>query len=259
VNGLVDIHTHLLPGIDDGPDDLDQSLAMAGAAADAGTATIAATPHLRADFPDVHVEELAGRCRALREAIEDRGIPVRVVPGAEVSLAWAIDASDEELALASYGQRGTDLLVETPTTGAAAIEAAIAHLQGKGFRITLAHPERGLAFQRNPEKLRPLVERGLLLAVNAESLLGPRASPPRRAARRLCVDGLAHVLASDGHRGAQWRPVTVLEAGAAAAADLVGEERASWMTRAAPAAVLDGTELPVAPPVRRARRAWPFG
>lgn len=259
MNGLVDIHAHVLPGIDDGPDDLDQSLAMVGAAADAGTDTIAATPHLRADFPDVHVEELADRCQALREAVEERGIPIRIVPGAEVSLAWAIDASDEQLALASYGQRGSDLLVETPTVNAAAIEAAIAHLQGKGYRVTLAHPERGLAFQRDPDRLRPLVERGLLLAVNAESLLAPRGSPPRRAARRMCVDGLAHALVSDGHRAAQWRPVTVLEDGVEAASVLIGEERALWMAREAPSAILEGTQLSVAPVLQRRKRSWLFG
>src|SRR5579859_4677762 len=114
MTGLVDIHTHLLPGIDDGPPDLEESLEMARAAAATGVTTIAATPHLRSDFPDVHVEELADRCDQLREAIEREGISVRVVGGAEVSLLWALEASKEQLALATYGQLGSDLLIETP-------------------------------------------------------------------------------------------------------------------------------------------------
>jgi len=250
----VDIHAHVLPGIDDGPRDLAESLAMARAAAAAGIATIAATPHLRHDFPDVHVEELAGRCRALREAIEQEGIPIRVVSGAEVSLGWAIEASDEDLALASYGQHGTDLLLETPTLNAAGIESAVALLSGKGYRVTLAHPERGFAFQRNHDSLRALVDRGLLLAVNAGALLSARGSRPGRLARYLVTEGLVHALASDGHRGERWRPVTVLEQGAQAAAGLVGSERAEWMAYAAPSAILEGADLPAAPPVQLERR-----
>ena len=70
MNGYVDIHSHVLPGIDDGPGELDGALAMARAAAQAGTQTLVATPHLRSDFPDVHLDELSERCQAVREAIE---------------------------------------------------------------------------------------------------------------------------------------------------------------------------------------------
>src|SRR5437588_9368643 len=108
----VDIHAHLLPGIDDGPADLEGSLAMAWAAVDAGTGTIAATPHLRTDFPDVHVEELTERCEQMRRALEQAGLPLRIVEGAEVSLSWALGAGEERLKLATYGQRGTDVVIE---------------------------------------------------------------------------------------------------------------------------------------------------
>ena len=90
----IDLHAHVLPGIDDGPDDLEEALAMLRAAADSGIATIAATPHLRADFPDVHVEELAERCEELRTAVKREQIDIRLVGGAEVSLVWALQASD---------------------------------------------------------------------------------------------------------------------------------------------------------------------
>ena len=83
-------------------------------AAEAGTAVLAATPHLSPDFPAVHVKELAERCEQLREALAAAAITLRLVSGAEVSLVWALEATDEELALATYGQRGTDLLVEAP-------------------------------------------------------------------------------------------------------------------------------------------------
>lgn len=101
ISGYVDIHAHVLPGIDDGPPGLEQSLAMARAAVDSGTTTIAATPHLHPDFPGVRLQEIAGRCTRLRDALRDESISIEVVSGAEASLVWALDASDDDLVLAA--------------------------------------------------------------------------------------------------------------------------------------------------------------
>src|SRR5207237_1138118 len=117
-------------------------------------------------------------------------------------------------------------------------------LRAKGYRITLAHPERNGQLQRDDAAMRALVDQGVLLQLNAESLLGSNPSGLRGFARRLCQDGLVHVLASDGHRATAWRPVTQLAAAVGTAAELVGPERAQWMTRAVPAAILEGADLP---------------
>src|ERR1700691_1288522 len=91
---------------------------MARAAAEGGTAVLAATPHLHEDFPEVHVAELGSATKRLQAEIDSAGIPLQIVPGGEVSIAWAVDrASEEDLTLASYGQRGTDLLLEAPAGG----------------------------------------------------------------------------------------------------------------------------------------------
>ena len=82
MDGFVDIHSNLLPGIDDGPRDLPAALEMARSATDSGTSTLAATPHLRGDFPAVHVEEIADRCRAVAETARGAGITLDIVPGA---------------------------------------------------------------------------------------------------------------------------------------------------------------------------------
>src|SRR5205085_236672 len=107
------IHSHFLPGLDDGPRDLDESLAIASAAVESGTSTIVATPHLNAEFPAVRADQLAGHCDALRDALRRAKLPLEVISGGEASLTWALDANDEQLRLASYAQRGTDLLIET--------------------------------------------------------------------------------------------------------------------------------------------------
>jgi protein-tyrosine phosphatase len=223
---------------------------MLGMAAASGTATIAATPHLRSDYPNVDVHELGGMCRDLQARAEAEGIEIRVVPGGEVALSWAIDASDEELTLASYGQRGTDLLVETPTTSSAGLNAALYQVTRRGYRITLAHPERSRDFQVNPAGVTDLMNQGVLIQINADALLGdPRQSRTCKLAQHLCSEGVAHVLASDGHRPDNWRPVTSLAQGVVAAAALVGPDRARWLSEAVPSAVLEGRDLPPAPPI----------
>jgi protein-tyrosine phosphatase len=255
VAGYVDLHAHVLPGIDDGPSDAEGALAMLRAARAAGIETIAATPHLRSDFPDVHADELARRCRALREATADDGIDIRIVSGAEVSLVWALEASDDQLALATYDQRGTDLLIETPTFNVVGLERLLYQLRTKGLRVTLAHPERNVEFQRDPKRLVGLTRQGILLQVNAETLLEKaRRSDGDRLARYLCAQGLVHALASDGHRAAVWRPVTCLAEVAPAAVALVGPERALWMMQTAPAAVIAGAAIPGAPQLPTGRQ-----
>jgi len=259
MNRYVDIHAHVLYGIDDGPVDRADAEAMLRTAAQSGTAAIVATPHLRSDFPDVHVEELAARADELRAWIAEQGLEIELINGGEVGLVWALDAGDEALRLASYRQRGGDLLIETPNASVG-LEALLYQVRTRGFRVTLAHPERSRGFQRDPAALEALVERGILLQVNADAVLGdPKRSPTAKLAQQLCVDGLAHALASDSHRASQWRPVNVMPQAVAAVAELVGAERAEWMAVDAPAAIVAGRPLPEPPPIVALRRGrWPF-
>jgi len=255
--GYVDIHAHLLPGIDDGPDDLEQALSMARTAVDCGIETLVATPHLRADFPGVHIQELAGRAEELRAHLAQHQIALNVVQAAEVSLVWALEASPEDLVKATFGGEGQDMLIETPGQ-VTMIEQLLYQLRVHGLRITLGHPERSPDFQRDPEQLRRLVDQGVLLQVNADSLLGHWRGGARTLAEWLCREELAHAIASDGHRGRRWRPVALLPEGVSLVAELVGEARANWMASDAPNAIVSGQPLPPAPEIearpRRRRR-----
>ena len=253
MSGFVDIHSHVLPGIDDGPADLAGSLAMGAAAVESGTAVLAATPHLRSDFPAVEVAQIATGCARLQSELDARGVGLRVVAGAETSLVWALDASEEDLRLATYGQRGTDLLIETPAE-VSMLEQLLYQVRLRGPRVILAHPERSPTFKREPDRLARLAAQGILLQVNADILTAPRGSTTRRLAERICQDGLAHVIASDGHRATDWRPVGALAAGVAPLAALVGPARARWMSVDVPAAIIAGTALPPDPGVEAPRR-----
>lgn len=250
---MIDLHCHLLPGIDDGPASLDESAALAAALARDGVRTVAATPHLRADHPDVRPAELAERVAQVRRALDERGISLELVVGGELDMTWAHHASDEELRLVSYGQAGSTLLLETPYGPLPHVfEHVVETLRGRGFRLLLAHPERSPSFQDEPERLERLAADGLLVQLTAMSLVRGRGS--KALAQRLLERGCAHVLASDAHIAAGDGRSSLAE-GVEAVARL-SPELAEWMVETAPAAILAGEPVgaPPRPPGRRRLR-----
>ncbi len=250
---MIDLHSHILPGIDDGPADIDASVGLAEAAVETGTTVMAATPHLRADHPRVRPEELPDRCRELAGRIAAQGVALEIVSGGELDLLWAHGATDEELRRVSYRQAGRDLLIETPYGRLPPrFEDLLLAVADRGFRLMLAHPERSPTFQHKPNRVAAIVASGVLMQITASTLTGGwRRSPARDLALAMTRDGLAHVIASDAHTTASWRSPD-LASGVAAAAELA-PARAQWMVTEAPAAVLAGERLPAPPadpPVR---------
>lgn len=253
---MIDLHCHVLPGIDDGPRDMAEALDLCRAAAADGIAVIAATPHLRADHPDVRPAELAERCEELNRALRAEGLPMHVVPGGEVDLLWAQGASDEELRLVSLCQRGRCLVVETPYAALSQnFEDLVFQIQVRGYRVLLAHPERNTTLREDPDRLAALVKRGTLVQITAPAFHeGRRRSPARSFALQLARSGLAHVVSSDAHRVDGPRPVGLGEA--VRALDRVRPGLGRWMSFDAPGALLAGTAVP-AHPATSGRRALP--
>jgi protein-tyrosine phosphatase len=236
---LIDLHTHVLPGIDDGPRDLAGSITMAEVAQANGIRVLVATPHIREDHPRVRPGEIVELARAIDAEIASHGIDVRVVPGGELAITRAVDMSDDELRQVTLGHNGTDLLLETPHGPLPSVFETIARdLMGRGFRVTLAHPELSRDIQKRPEILRRLVDAGALIQLTASSLEA-RWSRRGALARRALKEGLVHVVASDTH-SATWRPPDL---GAAAALGALG----AWLTADVPQAILAGAELPSRP------------
>src|SRR4051794_35934682 len=244
---MIDIHTHVLPGIDDGPQDTVGSVAMAHLAAERGTRTLVATPHVRADHRKVVIEEIQERARTLNRLVRDYGIDVFIVPGGEVGLSRALEMSDEELRLVTLGGNGRDLLIETPYGELPSVfESLLQSIVERGFRVTLGHPELNPSFQSEPERLGRVADAGIVVQLTSSSL-ALRRSAARSLALRALDQGWASVLATDAH-SAEWRPPDLnpgLEAARrampAAAAEI------EWMVNDAPLAIVQGRELPPRP------------
>ena len=198
----IDVHFHILPGIDDGPGPLAESVALARAAVADGAGAVVATPHIRQDFV-TDVAPLPELLREVREALRRERVPLRVELGGELGHGMVGRLSQAELELIAVGPPTARwLLLETPFAGIDPdFRDAAEELRERGFGLVLAHPERSVG---GVNALRPELARGALAQVNAASLAGDNGAEAQEAARRLVTGGMAALLASDAH--SQRRP-----------------------------------------------------
>jgi protein-tyrosine phosphatase len=252
---MIDLHAHILPGIDDGPPTVEAALEMARVAVAAGTKAIATTSHIGYHFA-LEPDDLTGARAALAERLADEAIELELLAGGEIAPDRLPALDDDALRKLALGG-GPYVLFECPFAPVGAgMEMMVADLQQRGFGVLLAHPERSPSFQRDLGLLTGLVQRGALAQITTGALAGGFGEVPRRAAHAMLQQGLVHVLASDAHdvrhRGPDLR----------AHGDALDPDQHEWMTAKAPAAIVAGTPLPPRPPLPRARgvrariRSW---
>jgi protein-tyrosine phosphatase len=238
---MIDLHSHILRGIDDGARSLEDSLEIARAAVADGITLIAGTPHVRDDWPtDVGVMEY--RVAELNAELAQARIPLEVRTGGELALEWLARLSIDQLRRFGLGGNPRYLLVETPYYGwPLALADSLFSLRAQGITPVLAHPERNAEVQSHRDRLDQLVEGGVLVQVTAASLDGRIGKRPQDCARSLIEDGMVHMLASDAHHA------SVREVGLSSAAKAVGGRLAEWMTYDLPAAIVNDAPLPPRP------------
>jgi protein-tyrosine phosphatase len=235
---FVDLHCHLLPGLDDGAATMAHTIAHARRLEAAGVTDVACTPHIKSDeFPGVQIGRLAGLRERAQHAIDDAGIAVRLHPGGELSHYEVPLLAPAQLELIAQGPDGARwLLLECPFDGLGeSVVRAAERLSEHGFGVLLAHPERAAAITGADRRLRALVDAGALLQVNATSLLGRHGRTAHTGAVRLLREGLVWCLASDGHPGTR---DDTLDRGADALVRLGLGVRAAELTQDNPRALL---------------------
>ena len=202
----VELHFHLLPGVDDGPPDLATALELAREAVRDGTRLVTCTPH--AAFVDV--AEIPARVRQLQGALGEAGVDLEVRAGAE--LAWDDVPGLGGAELETVAQGPPDrrwLLLEAPLPGTGTLDGlqqSAQELRDRGFGLLIGHPERSPALTATPGAAERLIASGDRLQVNASSLTGYHGAAARAAALELVGAGHASVIASDAHRPGERAP-----------------------------------------------------
>lgn len=250
---MIDIHSHILPGLDDGAADLSQAVEMAQLAVAEGIHTIIATPHHRNgryDNPAQVVEKAVAR---LVEELKGRQIALTVLPGQEVrsyrELLPGIEAG-EVMGL----HRTKYLLLELPSRGIPEqLDADLHELGVMGIVPIIAHPERNREIVANPDRLLAMIERGALSQVTAHSLNGGFGARVQRDALELCRRRLVHFVASDAHHP-QLRPFGLQEA-YELIAHRFGEQEAFYY-RGNAEAVIRGGDIDQREGVKSRKKRW---
>ncbi len=225
---------------------MSEALALAAAAANAGTTVLLATPHIDRHW-GVEPLQLGAHVAELGRALHEADIAIDVRAGGEIEIARLASLQPSEIDALRLGG-GPYLLLECPL-GASVwdFDAVLLKLSERGEKILLAHPERCPVFQREPQRLARLVQSGLLCSITAGSMWGQFGERVRRFTIDLLREGLVHDVASDAH-DSQRRPPGLGTAFSLAERDLPGlAAQAEWLTCLAPAAILAGGTLPPRP------------
>ena len=251
--GFVDIHCHLLPGLDDGPANWDQTLAMARAAVANGAIWVVATPHQRGRHANNTREAIQRVLEEARRQLEDWQIPLQLLPGADVRIDEALIDDLRDGAVQTIAD-GRYLLLELPHDVYFPVDGILKEMRSLGITGILTHPERNHAIIRRPELLEEVIRGGALVQLTAGSITGAFGAVVRRFSEELLLSGKVHVVATDAH-GCHGRPPNLDEAHRQIAR-LVGREAADILCRRNPARIVLGLSPQHLEPVRPVQSFW---
>lgn len=239
---MIDVHSHILPGIDDGTTENDEALAICRMARDLGTEIIVATPHHKPGSYENPRERILDRLEDLQKRVDAAGIALKLVPGCEIfvdsGLSEKIAAGD----VLTYGDARRHILLEFsfqqyPIN----VDDMIFRLRLGGITPVIAHPERIRYFQEDTDRLEVLIRMGALSQVTASSLTGRFGSRVREISEQMIRRRCVHFLASDCHNLHGRQPG--MESGYKKLVAIVGEDEARKMVHDNPAALIEGREV----------------
>ena len=236
---MIDLHAHILPGLDDGPEEMEESIAICRGALEDGIHTIVATPHMFNGIYRVSRRDVFEGVEKLGTRLAREGIPLRILPGAETYITTDLPELLEKGEALTLGNGGKYLLLELPVNILPpGLDRFVFSLRLQGYTAIIAHPERNYAVQSDPESLRGIVEGGHLLQVTTFSLTGDFGEEACECALRLLKSGMCHLVASDCHSRDQ-RP-SLLAAAGEVIRDVAGPAEEERILHHNPAAVLGG-------------------
>ncbi len=245
---MIDLHCHILPGLDDGPPSMEEALAMCRIAVEDGIRVIVATPHmLNGMFPVERGAVLEGVQR-ISGALREASIPLQILPGADVHLDHSLLSRLDRGDLVTVADLGRHLLLELPQDIVPeGTREVLFQVQLKGITPIITHPERNIAIQQNPAVLDGLVSAGSLTQITAGSLTGAFGTRVRDCSLRLLRSRTAHLVSTDAHNTARRAPR--LSEAVQVVQEEVGMEETERIFQERPARILEGAHVDVPEPL----------
>lgn len=239
---MIDIHAHILPGLDDGPSAMEECLGMARAAIGDGIHTIIATPHSLSGLYVNQRRDILSACGELNAALKKQGLPMTILPGSEIHLSTEITDELENGRLMTLNDTGRYISLELPDQFIPeATTVFVKRLSHDNVTPIISHPERNHAIQQNPRLLGALVSAGALSQITAGSLLGAFGPHALKCCRRLIQANMIHFMASDAH-SVRTRPPE-LSTGFRKLSSLMGRDAVDRIMFEFPRAVVEGGRI----------------
>ena len=232
---MIDLHCHILPGIDDGASDLTESLALLQLAVADGITQMVATPHINPGYFDNNKTTIKQALATLRQALDAQHLPIKIAAAAEIRVTADLMPAFEQgqLPILGHWQQQQVLLLEFPHSHVpAGSDKLVKWLLQRGVIPMIAHPERNRDVQNDPKILGPLIRAGCLFQLTASSLLGDLGERHQDCARLLLQQRLFTVMATDSHNLLR-RPPKLAEA-RAEVARLIDESYAELLVHTNP-------------------------
>jgi len=256
---VIDLHVHILPGLDDGLGSMSEAVRMCRIASEDGAMIIVATPHMRTGSYGVNRERIFDRLHSLERALAAEEVSLRLLPGADVHADGGLLDDVRAGGVMTVGDGGKYLMVElSEDVMPPQVEEMLFRLQLMEIRPILSHPERNLEVQENPSVLLRMVRAGNLVQITAASVTGEFGGRAEKCAVELLKAGLAHLVASDAH-SPDHRPPGLSRA-RAVVERMIGEESARVIFEDRPEKIVAGVSVdvpaPVEPRLGRRRRWW---
>jgi protein-tyrosine phosphatase len=245
---MIDMHLHILPGVDDGPETMQEALILADALVKEGIRFAIATPHYNDEFPQYSAAKIRERVNDVQKELDHANIPLRLFAGHEALIKPGLVEDIQSGRLSTLNGSRYLLLELWNSAWLPETERVIFELRTIGIVPIIAHPERYRAIQKDPSRLINLMNQGVLTQLTASSLVGMQGNTTRRTAETLLKKGLISFIASDAH-GLHRRPPAVLR-GIQRAIELVGQEHISQMIENNPASILSNQSLSIMLPKR---------
>jgi protein-tyrosine phosphatase len=252
-SGMIDIHSHVLPGLDDGASDMDEAIRMCSIAAGDGITTIVATPHHLNGMYFNSKDRVTYAVSVLNKCLSQHNISLKVLPGSDVHLCTSLLDKLKDGSVMTINNAGKFILLELPSFFVPAhVREQVFQLKLMGITPIITHPERNNTAMEHPTLLLDLVGAGALMQVTAGSITGDFGSSAKSSALRLMDMRIVHIVSSDAHNSTS-RPPRLSKAFASLSKEL-GEEEAKMAFSTRPASILEGAMPIISKPKAPKRR-----
>lgn len=234
---MIDIHCHILPGMDDGPKTEERACAMCKIAVGDGMKAIVATPHTGNGVYLNDAKDVLRGVKKLNKLLKEKGIDLTILPGHDAYIRPELIEDIKQGKVLTINDRKKYIVLELPAESVPSyVEGLIIKLKSNGITGIISHPERNYQVQQNLHVIEKLIQAGALLQITAMSLTGGFAAPAQKTAIRLLKRRLVHIIASDAHSEDKRPPV--LSLAVKKAAKFIGERNAREMAYTVPLEVI---------------------